>query len=235
MVHIYRITLGILAAILSATTALAICADVDSSGTISANDALTTLRAATGVRGEIVCLCSDCEEAQVSRAPGHCADLNADAATTASDALAILYVAVGVETAPACSCDACQEPAATTTTNTVPECVTQDALHGRTYVRKSRCNSGSSCVKSLVTDTIRFDHLGGGEYAVVRVPDETTLFVGTWDCVSFRGPGLLEWTFTDLSLSAFAGRGGSYCNHTGAAAPTIPPDPKQPIRCPPQI
>jgi len=230
MVRIYRFAISVLGTIVLASPALATCGDVDGSGTTTSSDVLTILRAATGIRGEVVCLCDDCDGAQTTRAPGHCADLNGDTQTTAQDALAVLRIAIGVGS-PACSCDACVDGATTTTSSTLAGCPTQDALDGRVYVRKSYCNVGPLCTPSLTTDEIRFDHLGNGEYAVRSLADETTLYVGTYDCTRFEAR-LLQWTFA--GYSSFSGR-GPYCNYTGAEAPTVPPDPMRPVRCPPQV
>jgi hypothetical protein len=228
MLHVYSVAISILITVVTANSALAICGDVDGSGTVTVTDALMTLRAATGLGGEIVCLCDDCDGATVARAPGHCADLTGDRAMTVRDALGILLSAVGASAA-VCTCDACMEGATTTTSTTLP-CPTADALDGRVYTRKTLCNvSTAFCFQRLVTDEIRFDHLGGGEYAVRRVVDDTTLHVGTWDCTNFKTPGFYRWTFQDETRFS---ANGAYCNVTGAQAPAIPPDPPRPLRCP---
>lgn len=230
MIRSHALVIGILAIILlAAHPCHAGCGDVDGGGTITANDALAALRAAAGVPGSVVCLCDDCEGSQATRAPGHCADLNGDARTTAQDALAILLAAVGVRPATTCTCDACWQ-AATTTTSTLPGCTDLAALDGRVFVVKSHCNVTTvACFATLETDTLRFEHLGGGQYAVKRVADDSVVYVGTWDCREFRGTPFVVWEFPEYSR--FSGR-RPYCNFAGAEVPEIPPDPPRPARCP---
>ena len=220
------LSLGFLATIITAHTAMALCGDVDANSVVNATDSLGILRAAVSLDGDIVCSCDDCPGALVSYAPGHCADVTTDAETTATDALAVLLRAVGAQNPFFCSCDACMDVSATTTTQAPPVCQL-DELDGRVFNMKKRCVD-SSCFHTHTADTIRFEYLGNGEYAVRRVADGTTLYVGTWDCSKFKSESFV-WIFPTVSVF-WGGRG--LCTYTGAEAPTIPPTPSWGRVCP---
>jgi hypothetical protein len=133
------------------------------------------------------------------------------------------------------------------------QCPQPDALDEQTYVERYTCaetfqGGAPYCADSNVSDNIRFNHVGGGDYEVRNVPDTGFIYNGTLTCRTFEwnavSPGeyteVGTWTFSD-NLSSFSGSSTyaaldeSYageCNTTGALSPNVPPNPPPVPPCP---
>jgi hypothetical protein len=247
---------------LFSANALALCADVTGDAQVTAVDALSVLNTAVGQPAPLQCSCEACGTSNTSpEALAYCADVSADGQVTALDALATLNIAVGQEQPFSCSCDACAVVSTTTsttttsstTTTTVGGCPQPDALNERIYKEIYTCAESSGggaryCDVSNAEDSIRFEHVSGGEYEVRDVPDTGFVYNGTLTCRTFDWTALSPgdyteagtWTFAP-DLESFAGSStyvaldDSYegeCNTTGAKDPNSPPNPTPVPPCP---
>ena len=257
MIRKGRLLSGAFVAIVVSTNALALCGDTSGDGQVSATDALAILNTAVGLTPPLDCSCDACGTSLTSEAAlSHCADVNGDASITAVDALMTLGAGVGQPVELSCSCVACEVPTTTsTTTTTIPAgCPPANALDDRTYIEKYSCSESIGggapyCADLNASDSLRFNHLGGGEYEVRDVPDTGFVYNGILTCRVFDWDALSPgeytesgvWTFTNNNLVSFSGSStyvaldDSYeggCNGTGAESPNIPPDPPLPPGCP---
>ena len=257
MVALRGATWGLVLVVLARTEAFSLCADVTGDGQVTAVDALSVLNTAVGQPAPLQCSCESCGTGNTSpEALAYCADVSADGQVTALDALATLNMAVGQPQPFSCSCDACGVPTTTTsstTTTTTSECPQPNALDERIYNEIYTCaesfqGSDPYCADSNASDSIRFTHVGGGEYEIRDVPDTGFVYNGTLTCRTFDWTALSPgeyteggtWTFSG-NLSSFVGSSiyealdSSYdgeCNTTGALSPATPPNPTPVPPCP---
>jgi len=257
---------GLAFALIFSPNACALCADVTGDGQVSSADALVILTIGVGQAATLRCSCDSCGTSATSpEAKAHCADVTADGQVTALDALAALKISVGQAQPFGCSCTACEvettsttstttsTTTSSTTTTTSPACPQLDALDERTYVELYTCAESPQggdpyCAHSNASASIRFTHVGSGDYQVRNVPDTGLLYNGTLACRTFEWnavrPGeytaIGTWAFSpDLSRfagsSTYAALDASYageCSTTGAESPTSPTNPTPVPPCP---
>jgi hypothetical protein len=172
------------------------------------SDALFVLRASVGLEDCDLCLC----------------DLNGNGTVAANDALIDLRLVVGQSGPTNC-------PPCTTTTLACPAAGGLDKL---VFQEKYDCVESGSCVDDDETDSIRFDHKGGGSYEVRDFPDTGFVYTGILSCTTFEwmadGGDYTEsgtWEF-NTALTSFRGTSSyeakdeSYsgdCEATGAKSP----------------
>lgn len=245
---------GLLVLVLTAD-ALALCADVNDDGQVTAVDALSVLKTAVAQPAPLQCSCTSCgTDASSPEALAHCADLNVDGQVSALDALATLKLAVGESQPFNCSCEACVVSTTTTstttttgtTTTTVGGCPPQDALDDRTYNETYTCSfvpqgGEPSCDVTNAQDALHFTHTGGKDYEVRDVPDTGFVYNGSLNCRTFEWTALSPGDYTEEGtwqfsgdLSEFSGSSSYFaldssyagdCNATGAEVPDFPPNP----------
>lgn len=251
-----RITsIGLLAAVLVAGNAFALCGDVGGDGQRTATDALMVLNVAVGQELALDCSCTECgtsEDSPTARA--HCADASGDGQVTATDALLILNVAVGQSVPLDCSCEACASSTSTsTTTTTLGGCPPVDGLDDLVFKEVYTCSIAFMgeepvCADYNVEDEIRFDHVGGGDYEIRDEPATGFVYNGTLACTTFTWSALEPGEYTESGVWEFSGNLQSFagsstylavddsytgeCNTTGRKAPATPPNPTPVPECP---
>ena len=252
MVVLRRMILGLCLTVAFSSPVSALCGDTSGDDQVTATDALAILNTAVGLQLALNCSCDACGSSVVSETSlDHCADVSGDSAITAVDALMTLSAAVGQPVPLNCSCEACEVSTtstitSSTTTTTLSGCPSPAALDDRTYVEKYTCvesypGGEPFCADSNASDSIKFDHLGGGSYEVRDVPPTGFVYNGTLTCRTFDWEALNPGTYTESGtwifsndLSSFSGS-STYgaldesfegaCNGTGAESPGVPPDP----------